>query len=320
MPDNYAIDVPKNEAILVSVIIPNYNHGPFLNQRINSILNQTYQNIELIIMDDVSTDGSREVIEQYRNHPKVNAIIYNEQNSGSTFRQWDKGMQLVNGEWVWIAESDDWCEANLLETLVQGVDDSVGLAIAQSVVVKETGEILWKSQAAFFAKIYSGKDFVTERMLLDNFGLPNASMCIFKKELYYQIDKQFTSYKFCGDWLFWIMIALQGYVFVSGKYLNYFRKHDNDVSSGAYYNGLHFSEYFLLLDTLEQKQIISSGEKYDLLKQKLKMFLQDGRLSTQSHTHIAAAFKKLLGMDYYNVLWRSGIGNQLRNLKNSLRS
>ena len=114
-------------------------------------------------------------------------------------------MQLVNGEWVWIAESDDWCETNLLETLVQGVDDSVGLAIAQSVVVKETGEILWKSQAAFFAKIYSGKDFVTERMLLDNFGLPNASMCIFKKELYYQIDKQFTSYKFCGDWLFWIM-------------------------------------------------------------------------------------------------------------------
>ena len=56
---------------LISVIIPNYNHAPYLNKRIDSILNQSVQNFELIILDDCSTDNSREVIESYRSHPLV---------------------------------------------------------------------------------------------------------------------------------------------------------------------------------------------------------------------------------------------------------
>ena len=53
----------------VSVIVPNYNHAPYLKQRIDSILGQTYQDFELILLDDCSTDGSREVLEQYRSDP-----------------------------------------------------------------------------------------------------------------------------------------------------------------------------------------------------------------------------------------------------------
>src|SRR5688572_1870647 len=103
---------------LVTVIIPNYNHASYLRQRIESVLNQTYKNIELIILDDCSTDNSREIIEKYRGHPKVSHIVYNEKNSGSTFKQWKKGIELAKGEWIWIAESDDWCEHTLLENLV----------------------------------------------------------------------------------------------------------------------------------------------------------------------------------------------------------
>ena len=50
----------------VSVIVPNYNHARFLQQRIESILNQTYSDFDLLILDDMSPDNSREVIEQYR--------------------------------------------------------------------------------------------------------------------------------------------------------------------------------------------------------------------------------------------------------------
>ena len=88
----------------VSVIIPNYNHAKYLNQRIDSVLNQTYQNFEVIILDDCSPDNSKQVIEAYRGHPKISTIVYNEQNSGTTFKQWDKGLQLAKGEWVWIAD------------------------------------------------------------------------------------------------------------------------------------------------------------------------------------------------------------------------
>ncbi len=69
----------------VSVILPNYNHAKYLPQRIESILNQTYQNFELIILDDCSSDNSREVIERYKDNPRISKIIFNEKNSGSRF-------------------------------------------------------------------------------------------------------------------------------------------------------------------------------------------------------------------------------------------
>ena len=91
----------------VSVVIPNFNHALYLKQRIESVLNQTFQNFELIILDDCSTDNSKEVIERYKNHPKISKIVYNEENSGSVFRQWIKGIKLSTGKYIWIAESDD---------------------------------------------------------------------------------------------------------------------------------------------------------------------------------------------------------------------
>ena len=78
-----------------SVIIPNYNHSAYLDERIQSILNQSFQDFEIIILDDCSTDNSIEIIEKYRNEPKVSHIILNSQNSGSTFIQWNKGFEYA---------------------------------------------------------------------------------------------------------------------------------------------------------------------------------------------------------------------------------
>ena len=79
----------------VSVIVPNYNHAIFLYRRLDSILRQTYSDFEIIILDDCSTDGSRNIIEQYRSNPKVSNIIYNETNSGTGFMQWVKGLRTA---------------------------------------------------------------------------------------------------------------------------------------------------------------------------------------------------------------------------------
>lgn len=94
----------------VSIIVPNYNHSKYLNQRLDSILNQTYQDFEVILLDDVSSDNSVEILQAYSKHPKVSHLIVNEQNSGNTFKQWQKGIALAKGTFVWIAESDDFCE------------------------------------------------------------------------------------------------------------------------------------------------------------------------------------------------------------------
>src|SRR6185312_2167115 len=119
---------------IVSVIVPNYNHAKFLDQRIDSIINQTYQQFELIILDDCSTDNSREIIEQYRMHPKVSKIVFNEVNSGSPFEQWEKGIGLATGEYIWIAESDDYADERFIESLMAliKIEPETGLAYCGS--------------------------------------------------------------------------------------------------------------------------------------------------------------------------------------------
>ena len=70
---------------MVSVIIPNYCHARYLKQRIDSVLAQTYSDIEVVLLDDCSTDSSREILESYRSHPRIKQIVYNDRNSGSAF-------------------------------------------------------------------------------------------------------------------------------------------------------------------------------------------------------------------------------------------
>ena len=108
----------RKDKPLVSIIIPNYNHADYLEERIRSILNQTYTNYEIIILDDRSTDNSIEIINKFRDNSHISNIIINEENSGSPFKQWFKGISLAKGDLIWIAECDDSCELCMLERLV----------------------------------------------------------------------------------------------------------------------------------------------------------------------------------------------------------
>lgn len=233
----------------VSVIIPNYNHAPYLKQRIESVLNQTFTDFEVIILDDVSTDNSTTIINTYAQHPKVSHIVINTQNSGSTFKQWEKGIALASGEWIWIAESDDWCEANFLEELMSHInsDDTV-LAFAQTYLYDEYK----KEYAATYLfkdinNLIQGDQFIKTQMLPYT-NIWNASQAVFRKDVYYKIDKTYTNFKFCGDWIFWVEIAKRGSVFMSGKFLSYFRKHALDVTSKVTKSGLRYIEEFKALE------------------------------------------------------------------------
>src|SRR5664280_853615 len=92
-------------------------HARFLRRRIESVLCQTYQDFELILLDDCSSDESRSLLSEYAGDPRVR-IKFNEVNSGSPFRQWNKGVGLARGEYVWIAESDDYADERMLERLL----------------------------------------------------------------------------------------------------------------------------------------------------------------------------------------------------------
>lgn len=241
----------------VTVIIPNYNHAIYLSERILSILNQTYQNFDLIILDDCSTDNSKEIIEEYRHHPKVSEICYNDTNSGNTFKQWEKGINQANGEYILIAESDDWCEPNLLEYLIQGIkqDPECVLSYCQSYCIHESNTILWQSSHNLLSEMIDGKDFIKKHMVRNN-TIFNAGMVLWKKEVFLSISNEFVSYKYCGDWLFWIEVCTKGKVHIDGRLLNYFRKHGNDVTGKANKSGLNFIENLRITNWLYTHKLI----------------------------------------------------------------
>ena len=217
----------------VSVIIPNYNHKRYLLQRIESVLGQTFQDIEVIILDDCSTDGSEEIIEQYRTNRKVADIIYNKTNSGSTFKQWEKGIRLARGEWVWIAESDDYCENTFLKTLLKLAEakQNVGIAFANSYWVDDgglVGEELSIYKESFFRE---GTDEVKE--LSKHCTIQNASSCIIKRGHALQAVQGLSKYKACGDWIFYTRVLQNSNLVYINSKLNYFRWYHNNVSSKA---------------------------------------------------------------------------------------
>ncbi|MBB4035896.1 glycosyltransferase involved in cell wall biosynthesis [Dysgonomonas hofstadii] len=242
------IDTVRMSTPLVSVIVPNYNHNHFLAQRLDSILNQTFQDFELIILDDCSTDNSRDIIEKYRTSEKVSHVIYNEKNSGSPFLQWQKGLSLARGEYIWIAESDDYSDLIFLEKMIFLLKNNLSCNISYccSHLIDENGNILpidWdrNKQERYAVNVFDGKQFLKARMLFDN-SIYNAGMAVFRKSAYKNIGNEFTKYTFCGDWYFWNKICIQGTVIRYCDKLNYFRQHSDKVTPRADSEGIKFIE------------------------------------------------------------------------------
>lgn len=233
----------------VSVIVPNYNHARYLTQRIDSILNQTFQDFELILLDDCSTDNSREVLKSYLSNPHVTQLVLNETNGGSPFAQWNKGIELAKGEWIWIAESDDWAETDFLEVMLSELENhpACGLAYA-SVHYMRDGNEAW--QTKYTGKVIEcyGDVFIKEKLLYGN-QIVNVSMTMFKKELYFNIDHTlYNKMRLCGDWYFYTLLCEKTSVLHVDKPLTFYRMHSENTSSSAEHQGLTFMEGIRVID------------------------------------------------------------------------
>lgn len=243
---------------LVSIIIPNYNHARFLEERIQSVLNQTYQNFELIILDDKSTDNSLEIINKYKDDPHISHIVINEENTGSPFKQWTKGFSLTKGDLIWIAESDDSCSPFFLEKLVPlHIDSGAVLTFCRSQRMDEDGRLLttWHNEMPT-DKIWEGKDFI-ERYLGKYNIVTNASSAIFNRAILEIIPEDYLNYKGAGDWLFWLEISRRGKVRFCSESLNYFRFHENNTTAICYSNGANYYEGKIINDYLYNEGLVS---------------------------------------------------------------
>ncbi len=222
----------------VSVIVPSYNHAAYLEQRLESIYTQTYRDFEVILLDDASTDHSLEILRFYEHRP-FTILVVNERNSGSVFYQWQKGLQLAQGEYIWLAESDDFASPFFLKRLVQLLDDhpNVGLAYCQSWLVDTKGMIL--NNAACWTMdldahrwhhgfINLGLNEISQFLIHKN-TIPNASAVLTRKRLWESQDIPNPPLRLCGDWLQWIKILSRSDIAFTAECLNFWRQNTSNA-------------------------------------------------------------------------------------------
>ena len=223
---------------LISILVPNYNHARFLPQRLDSILQQTFRDFELIALDDSSVDNSREVLAEYAKNTPMRLVL-NEKNSGSPFVQWRRGAELATGKYLWIAESDDYADPRLLQTLLSRLEEqpTVGLAYCQSFGVDDQNQV-WGTWDYWTQDLepnrwkhdYTnrGSDEVS-RYLAQRNTIPNASAVLIRRDLLMEASQGAETMRLSGDWWTWSRALLRSDVAFVAEPLNYFRSHVKSV-------------------------------------------------------------------------------------------
>ncbi len=227
----------------VSVIVPVYNHAPYLDERMESILHQTFRDYEIIVLDDASTDNSLEVAMKYSSHPQVH-VDRNEINSGSPSKQWCKGVEMAQGELIWIAEGDDVAKPTFLEVLIQSfIDPEIVMAYTASNRIDGSGHVIQNfyyynghyQNLAFPATkwsddyVYSGEEEVKYALAIRN-TIPNASAVLFLKRKLESINwSESIGYSSAGDWNIYTQILKQGKIAYKKVALNDHRIHSTSV-------------------------------------------------------------------------------------------
>lgn len=247
-------NMDDNFKLKITVIVPNYNHEKFLRQRLDSIFSQTYQNYEVILLDDNSSDNSRIILIEYANKYKDNTrYIFNTKNSGSVFNQWKRGIEEANGELIWIAESDDYCTDNFLSSLVPFFsDESVMIAYCRSIFEKNGAQI-WDIES-YLSDIDQDKwksDFIETAHKIVNYAMakkniiPNMSSAMFRNpgKMSLLDDEKWKSLRFCGDWVFYLYIIRGGAIGYTTKATNYYRQHEKNTSTKLQGNDIYYIEH-----------------------------------------------------------------------------
>lgn len=292
----------------ISIIIPNYNHAEFLPQRLDTVFNQTYQNIEVILLDDASTDTSKNILQNYANHPKVSHVIYNKINTGNPFQQWERGIRLAEGEYIWIAESDDFNDLNFLESCLKSINKESNIGIVSTSLIiftEDTQTLIQPMQTG----IYNGKDCIKDKMLKGN-NLRNASGIIFLREsVTDHLLQQISNYKICGDWFLWLSILKNYNLSFIARPLTNYRKHPTSTTFNLKDNVLFFSEINKLLEmVIKWKEFSNSFTDQVVwfwLKKIKKSNIEIKTLQNLESQYNKLLYNKIKGLRFKQYLFRA---------------
>ncbi|MBR0430856.1 glycosyltransferase [Candidatus Saccharibacteria bacterium] len=175
----------KENLPVITIIVPVHNTKKYLKRCIESILSQTYQNLEIILIDDGSTDGSEQLVEAYaKSHKQIKAI--HQENQGLSSAR-NSGLQAANGKYISFVDSDDCVEPDMINRLFCTLVESQA-----DITVCSFKEIYPNGKITHFNKNYSKTTYDTESalkaMLLEQGFIVSATMKLFPAKFFKDIN------------------------------------------------------------------------------------------------------------------------------------
>lgn len=263
---------------LISIITPSFNHELYIESCINSVIAQTYQNWELIIIDDGSTDRTKEVITSFSDH-RIKYIWQQNVGIESLAETYNKAFLMASGELIAILEGDDWWPANKLATQVKDFDDKeVVLSYGYTQEVDESGAPirLIPTEAMSFEALCNVPVGRASRYLMDmkvlNYIFP-VSVVIRKSTLLNIGGFQQLPYLPLVDYPTFLQLSRLGKFAFHDEILGFWRRHSESTTRKKFYlinQGVY--EYLTEFQSQYFKDLPVSVDELDEMKREWQEF------------------------------------------------
>jgi glycosyltransferase involved in cell wall biosynthesis len=258
------------EKPLVSIAMASYNGEKYISQQIDSILSQTYPNIELVIVDDGSTDNTVEIVQEYEAKFPFVHIYRNPVNSGIT-KTFESAIKKCKGEFIALSDQDDIWVAHKIQTLMDAIN-GYDAVYSDSMLVDESGNSLDKK---FSSMIQMDTVNNGARFLLSN-TVPGHT--ILMKRSFAETLYPFPSHVFFDLWISFNAAAGNGIKFVDDTLVHY-RQHTSNAV-GTRLSSNKKERFSAEKEFAEKKQILEAlyngpvkeGESKAILKEMLEHF------------------------------------------------
>jgi glycosyltransferase involved in cell wall biosynthesis len=249
----------------VSVLMAVHNGQEFIYKSIKSILNQKYKNFEIIIINDYSTDLTKEIIEKIKS--KKIKIINLKKNLGP-YKAIDIGLKKISGKYISILDSDDIIHPNKFKSQVEVLenDQKIGLVATWYKVIDKNNKIIK------IFKINSSKNFFNFVFPCQNL-ICNSSV-MFRKNVLKKIKFYNKNFFYSNDYNFYLKIFVHYKIRIIEKFYTYYRFHLNQRTHDKKLKSIIYKENLMNLDWAKRNSLINSSNIFLYYKNYLKNYLK----------------------------------------------
>lgn len=242
---------------LISIIVPIYNVEKYLEQCINSILNQSYKNIEIILVDDGSPDNCGKICDRYAKFDKRIKVIHKKNGGLSEARNF--GLDIARGEYIVFVDSDDYIDIHMIEILLENIKKyDTDIVICNFNFFENINIIRRNLSKNIKTGIYNNIDIIKEYFLSSPIELVVAWNKIYKRKLFdkdthFPVNRLYedlaTSYK--------LYFKSQKVCILDNK-LYYYRKRENSITKSVSKRNI-----IDLINTIKESYIFAKNYKLD---------------------------------------------------------